>query len=91
LPEACPVLTDFARFTADLHQKGIFHKDYTPGNILFGKVGDHYEFELVDLNRMKFGKVSLKDGYKNLHRLCFNDDQYRFFTEAYVAAVKSLE
>jgi serine/threonine protein kinase len=80
------VLSDFARFTADVHQKGILHKDYSPGNVLFGKVGDHYEFELLDLNRMKFCKIGLKVGCKNLNRLCFNDELYRFFAEAYATS-----
>jgi serine/threonine protein kinase len=86
LPEAYPVLADFARFTAGLHQKGIFHKDYSPGNILFGKTGDRYAFELVDLNRMKFCTINLKDACKNLRRLCFSDEQYRFFAGKYAAA-----
>jgi tRNA A-37 threonylcarbamoyl transferase component Bud32 len=89
-PEAYPVLMDFARFTAGLHQKGVFHKDYTPGNILFGKVGDHYEFELVDLNRIKFCEVGQKDGCKNLRKLWFQDDMYRFFAREY-AAVRHLD
>jgi len=88
LSEAGRVLTDFARFTVTLHQKGVLHKDYSPGNILFGEVDDHYEFELVDLNRMKFCEVNLKDRFKNLRRLCFNDDMYCFFAKAYTAAGK---
>jgi serine/threonine protein kinase len=90
LSEAFQILKDFARFTAEVHEKGVFHKDYTPGNILFGKVGDHYEFELVDLNRMKFCNVKLKAGCKNLRRLCFNEEQYRFFVSEYVTARKDL-
>jgi len=86
LPEADLILTDLARFTADIHQKGVFHKDYSSRNILFGKVGVHYEFELVDLNRMKFCEIDLESGCKNLNRLCFNDDMYRFFINAYVTA-----
>ena len=76
LPEAHEVLSGFARFTADLHQKGIFHKDYTPGNILFGKTGDRYDFELVDLNRMKFGPVAMDKGCRNLYNLYFPKHQF---------------
>ena len=86
LPEAYPVLEDLARFTADLHRKGIFHKDYGPGNILFGETGDGYDFELVDLNRMKFRKVTLKKGCKAFDRLCLSNDMRRFVTQKYSEA-----
>lgn len=85
-PETYSILADFARFTAGLHRKGIFHKDYNPGNILFGKIDDHYAFELIDLNRMKFCEIGLKKGCKNLQRLRFNEDMYRFFARAYATA-----
>jgi serine/threonine protein kinase len=86
LSEAYPVLNDFACFTAGLHKKGIFHKDYSPGNILFGKTDEGYEFELVDLNRIKFRKVSMKAGCKNFIRLGLNDEMYRFVTQQYAEA-----
>ena len=86
LPETYSVLTDFARFTASLHQKGVYHKDYSSRNILFGKIFDYYDFELLDLNRMKFCEISLKAGCKNLSRLCLTDDMYRFFAKTYATA-----
>ena len=85
LPETYLVLTDFALFTARLHQLGIYHKDYSSRNVLFGQTGDHYEFELLDLNRMKFCEVGLKDGCKNLNRLGFPDDMVCFFAAKYAA------
>jgi len=86
LPEAYAVLADFAVFSAELHDKGIFHKDFTPGNILFGKTGDQYGFELIDINRLKFCKVDLKMGCKNFSKLCINDDFYQFLAEKYALA-----
>jgi tRNA A-37 threonylcarbamoyl transferase component Bud32 len=83
IPETYPVLTDFARFTADLHQKGIFHKDYTPGNILFGKNEDRYDFEVVDLNRMKFCEVTMEMGCRNLRNLYFTKAQFAFIARQY--------
>ena len=85
-PEAHIIITEFARFTADLHSKGVFHKDYSPGNILFGKIDDHYAFELVDLNRMKFGKVTLQEGCNNLNRLGLNEELYQLLLREYIAA-----
>lgn len=63
------VITAFARFTARLHESGILHLDYSPGNILFDKLDDGYHFSLVDINRMHFGRVSMRKGCANFARL----------------------
>ena len=34
------VVTAFAEFTARLHEAGILHLDYSPGNILYDKIGE---------------------------------------------------
>ena len=57
------------QYTARLHQHQIFHRDYSPGNILYRKIGEAYDFSLVDINRMEFGAVSLKKGCANFARL----------------------
>lgn len=59
----------FARFTAQLHEAEILHIDYSPGNILVNNQGNSYAFALVDVNRMRFKKVSVFDACKNLARL----------------------
>ncbi|MDR0940186.1 MAG: lipopolysaccharide kinase InaA family protein [Mediterranea sp.] len=60
----------FARYTARLHEAGILHRDYSPGNILFDRPDDGaYHFALVDTNRMAFGPVSLERGCANFARL----------------------
>ena len=63
------VVEAFARYTASLHEAGIFHRDYSPGNILFDDVEGVYHFSLIDINRMNFGKVSLDKGCANFARL----------------------
>ena len=63
------VIVSFARYTARLHEAGFLHKDYSPGNILFDYINGAYRFTLVDVNRMKFGKVSIKEGCKNFRKL----------------------
>lgn len=67
----------FAEFTAELHEKEVLHIDYSPGNILYKRVDDHYLFSLIDINRMAFRPVSLKEGCYNFRRICGNDN---FFT-----------
>lgn len=59
----------FAAFTAKLHGRGILHRDYSPGNILWRKENDEYQFALVDINQMRFGKVGMRAGCKNFARL----------------------
>ena len=63
------LLDAFAAFTAELHEKGVYHKDYSPGNILFKDENGEVGFCLVDLNRMRFGKVSVLRGCANFARL----------------------
>ena len=58
------ILWAFAAYTRDLHEAGILHQDYSPGNIAF-KV----EFSLFDINRMHFGRISKKMCLRNFCRL----------------------
>lgn len=51
------ILKEFVRFTAELHNKGIRHKDYNPCNILvhFDEYSDKPVFTLIDINQMNIG------------------------------------
>jgi len=80
------LLTQFAQFTASMHEKEVLHIDYSPGNILYKKQGDNYSFYLVDLNRMKFGKVSFDEGCANFRRLWGNDEMISFIASEYAKA-----
>ncbi len=68
-PDYDTILRAFTRFTFLLHEKGIEFLDHSPGNTLIKKVGDEYEFYLVDLNRMKFGAMDFEGRMKNFARL----------------------
>lgn len=63
------VLRAIARTTAALHENGFLHKDYSGGNILFRETDKGIEVEIIDLNRMRFGKVDIETGCKNFERL----------------------
>ena len=56
-------------FTAEMHQKEVLHKDYSPGNILYKVEGGIYQFTIVDINRMQFGSVDMHTGCENFARL----------------------
>lgn len=77
------ILTEFGKFTAELHSKGIYHKDYSPGNVMFRMVDGVPEFCLVDINRMKFGKVSIAKGCKNFSRLWGNTQVFGIIAKSY--------
>lgn len=60
----------FARFTADMHERGVLHLDYSPGNILYDRDNDGtYRFSVVDINRMRFGDVDMKRGAAAFRRI----------------------
>jgi serine/threonine protein kinase len=83
-----PIVQAFAQFTAHMHEEGILHRDYSPGNILFdvdekGQV----HFEIVDINRMVFDKpVGLERACRNFCRLWGKEDFFRLLATEYAKA-----
>lgn len=68
-PDREKILQEFTAFTFKLHENNILFKDHSPGNTLIKKNGDHYDFYLVDLNRMEFKTLSFEERIKNFSRL----------------------
>lgn len=77
------ILEAFGHYTATLHNKEIYHQDYSPGNILFDVIDGKPEFCLVDINRMEFGPVSMKKGCLNFARLWGPLQMFRIIAKAY--------
>jgi hypothetical protein len=82
-PQREALLKAFITFTYTLHNKGVFHIDYSPGNILVKVENDAYHFGLVDVNRMKFLSLNLEQRMQNLAKLTFDEEDNRLFTENY--------
>lgn len=77
-------LKAFAIYSAEMHNKGVLHKDYSPGNVLYSKQEDNtYSFSIVDINRMKFMDIDIHNGCKNFARLFENDCVYEFIAPFY--------
>lgn len=80
------LLQQFAQFTANMHEKQILHMDYSPGNILYKQSVEDFQFYLVDLNRMYFGKISKEKGCKNFCRLWGNEEMISYIASEYAKA-----
>lgn len=73
-PDRENVLDTFVAFTYALHEKGIEHLDYSPGNILIKKDKDTYIIKIIDVNRMNFGQLSKKKRLENFAKLWASDE-----------------
>jgi glycosyltransferase involved in cell wall biosynthesis len=82
-PERNQILKAVGRFTADLHEKGVWHHDYSAGNILFQLKEESIEIELIDLNRIEFGTVDIQKGCKNFERLNIDAESLKIMANEY--------
>jgi len=77
------ILKAFAKFTHELHQKGVWHVDYSGGNILINTTDNGYDFSLVDINRMEFKTVAAYEGLENFNKLWLNEEDLRVLAQSY--------
>ena len=86
-PEKCRIIVQaFARYAAAMHEVGILHRDFSPGNILFEENAGGCRFSIVDINRMRFGRVSVERGCRNFARLWGQIGFFRILADEYAAA-----
>ncbi|MDP4277280.1 MAG: lipopolysaccharide kinase InaA family protein [Bacteroidota bacterium] len=78
-----PIVEAFGQYVGQMHEAGICHKDLSPGNVLFESDATGIHFSLVDLNRMKFCRMDLRKGCKNLERLRGNETFFRLLADSY--------
>lgn len=77
------IFSQFAEFVYRLHEKGIFHKDLSPGNILIKKNGEKYQFKIIDINRMIFKKLDKDQRAKNFDKLWAHDLDLKLILKVY--------
>jgi len=83
-PHRDEIFRAFSRFTLELHQQNIFHKDYSPGNILIKVLkNEEYLFKIVDINRMAFFTLNQKERAKNFSKLWADKETLRTMAEEY--------
>lgn len=77
------IMKDFLSFTLSLHEKGVMHYDYNISNVLYFKTEEGYRFSLIDINQMKFGKMSPRQRRRCIRALGFPLPVLTWFTEQY--------
>ena len=81
------IFAAFGRFTAKLHELGMLHADYSMGNVLFEPTEHGADFQLVDLNRMRFGlRIDCQKGCKNFERIDTDPHALATIARAYAEA-----
>ena len=69
-PNRNEILKQFTAFTFSIHEANINFLDHSPGNTLIVKTKvNHYDFYLIDLNRMRFEKLNFDQRMHNIRRL----------------------
>ncbi len=77
------LLRQFSRFAYELHERGVYHKDFSAGNILITHQEEESSFYLIDLNRMKFIDLDVDLRMKNLSRLTEDPEVLGIIAEEY--------
>ncbi|MCX6061841.1 MAG: hypothetical protein NT103_06295 [Campylobacterales bacterium] len=77
------IFTAFAAYTYGLHQKAVWHLDYSPGNILIKKIESGYQFSIVDINRMEFREITPLQGCENFNKLWASDEELEIMGREY--------
>jgi len=89
-PQKETIYKAFAKFTNELHNQGVLHLDYSPGNILIKEYQGGYEFKIIDVNRMLFKQLSMKERLENFAKLWATDEDLTIIIEEY-AKLNKLE
>lgn len=77
----------FAAFTYDLHNYNIEHLDYSPGNILIKEIDNGYEFKIIDVNRMRFKRLTDIERLENFAKLWAKDEDLKLIIESYAKLI----
>ena len=82
-PDREKILKAFVAFTYDLHKKNIYHKDFSAGNTLVIDKKDHFEFYIVDINRLEFKTITLDIAMQNFDKLWLDEENLAFIAKEY--------
>jgi serine/threonine protein kinase len=77
------LLRALAAFVLHMHSLGFFHDDLSLGNVLVTKQDGAYQFSLLDLNRLKIGKVGFRAGLMNFAKLGLGEEDTNLIIRTY--------
>jgi len=83
------ILEQFAHFAYALHNKGVEHLDFSPGNILIKEIAPQkYEFKIIDVNRMTFRTLTKEERLQNFSKLWAEDEDLITIVKAYAPLIE---
>lgn len=87
LPDSQPLIDALGAEMVRLHRAGVYHKDFSPGNILYTIDPEgRYQFYHIDLNRMEFGVISSGILMRNFRAIHLDPRQTERLARAYARA-----
>ena len=88
-PNKTIIFQQFALFTYALHNKGVEHLDFSPGNILIKEISPKmYEFKIIDVNRMTFQVFTKAERIQNFAKLWADDEDLITIVKAYAPLIE---
>jgi len=82
------IFQEFAKFIFELHESNVIHHDLSPGNILIKKDSQRYIFKIIDINRMDFKVLSVKQKAQNFSKLWADTEDLLIILKAYAQVAK---
>ena len=85
-PNRTEILKQFSAFTFKLHEQSVNFLDHSPGNTLIMKTdSNHYDFYLIDLNRMRFEPMNFNKRMHNFRRLWLSKAMVKTMSKEYAS------
>lgn len=83
-PERDLIIEQFTEFTFKLHEARVNFLDHSPGNTLIVKRDNSkFDFYLIDLNRMKFEDLSMKERMDNFKKMWISKHMVKIISKKY--------
>lgn len=91
-PNRNVILEQFTEFTYKMHEAEVNFLDHSPGNTLIIDTGNGvYDFYLIDLNRMKFEKLSIENRMENFKKMWLSRTMIKVVAKRYADLMKQPE
>ncbi|GAB3725171.1 lipopolysaccharide kinase InaA family protein [Flavobacterium koreense] len=87
-PNRNSILEQFTEFTFKMHEANVNFLDHSPGNTLIIDKGiNQFEFYLIDLNRMKFEKLSIEKRMDNFKKMWLSRTMIKVVAKKYAELI----